>query len=89
MIHWLRPHTPSAGGPGSIPSQGMRSNVLQLRVHMSRLRPGTAKTINFLKKKKERKKDQLHSSVNCMVENIKYKEPLVLKIFVSLQVVSF
>ena len=35
VVRWLRLHPPNAGGPGSIPSQGTRSYVLQLR-------PGTA-----------------------------------------------
>ena len=38
---WLRLHAPSAGAPGSIPGQGTKSCMLQLR-------PGTAK-----KKKKK------------------------------------
>ena len=38
---WLRLHAPSAGAPGSIPGQGTKSCMLQLR-------PGTAK-----KKKEE------------------------------------
>ena len=33
---WLRLHAPSAGAPGSIPGQGTKSCMLQLR-------PGTAK----------------------------------------------
>ena len=45
MVQWLRLCTPNAGDPGSIPGQGTRSHMLQLR-------PGTAKLINiFLKKK--------------------------------------
>ena len=48
---------PTAGGPGSIPGQGTRSHLPQLRVHMLKLRlPHTAtKTrgsqINIFKKK--------------------------------------
>ena len=34
---------PNAGGPGLIPGQGTRSCILQLRVCMSWLRPGTVK----------------------------------------------
>ena len=35
--------TPNAGGPGSIPGQGTRFHVLQLRVHMPELKiPHTA-----------------------------------------------
>ena len=45
VVHWLRLHAPSAGGLGSIPSQGARS-------HRPQLRPGAAKQINIKKKKK-------------------------------------
>ncbi|TEA23038.1 hypothetical protein DBR06_SOUSAS12510031, partial [Sousa chinensis] len=31
VVQWLRLHTPNAGGPGSIPGQGTRSRMLQLR----------------------------------------------------------
>ena len=36
VVQWLRLWTPNAGGAGSIPWQGVRS-------HMPQLRPGTAK----------------------------------------------
>ena len=42
VAHWLRHHTPNAGGQGSIPGQGTRS-------HKPQLRPGTAKYFFFLK----------------------------------------
>ena len=32
VIPWLRLHTPSAGDLGSIPGQGNRTHMLQLRV---------------------------------------------------------
>ena len=32
MVQWLKPHSPSAGGWGSIPSQGIRSHLLQLKI---------------------------------------------------------
>ena len=35
-VQWLRLHAPNAGGPGSIPYQGTRC-------HMPQLRPGAAK----------------------------------------------
>ena len=44
VFQWLRHHTPNAGGPGSIPSQGTRS-------HMPQLRPNAAKWINKYFKK--------------------------------------
>ena len=34
VVQWLRLHTPNAEGPGSIPGQGTRSHMLQLRVLM-------------------------------------------------------
>ena len=36
LVQWLRLSAPNAGGPGSIPGQGTRSHMLQLR-------PGEAK----------------------------------------------
>ena len=36
MVQWLRLHTTNTGNPGSIPGQGTRS-------HMAQLRPGTSK----------------------------------------------
>ena len=47
MVQWLRLCIPNAGDPGSIPGQGTRSHMLQLRVPMLQLRPGTAKLINI------------------------------------------
>ena len=50
MVQWLRLHAPNTEGPGSIPGQGTRARMPQLRAHMlqrrSRVpqqRPGTAK----------------------------------------------
>ena len=34
MVQWLRLGAPSAGGPGSIPDQEIRSCLLQVKVHM-------------------------------------------------------
>ena len=36
VVQWLRLHNPKAGGTGSIPDQGTKPHMLQLR-------PGTAK----------------------------------------------
>ena len=47
MVQWLRLHTANAGGSGSIPGQGTRSHVLQLRAT-------TAKQINRCLKKKKK-----------------------------------
>ena len=32
VVQWLRLHAPNAGGPGSIPSQGTRSHMPQLKI---------------------------------------------------------
>ena len=32
MVQWLRLHAPSAGGPASIPVQGTRSHMPQLKI---------------------------------------------------------
>ena len=38
VVKWLRLCTPKAGGLGSIPGQGTRSHMLQLRFHMLQLK---------------------------------------------------
>ena len=38
VIQSLRLHDPNAGNPASIPGQGTRSHMLQLRVHMEQLK---------------------------------------------------
>ncbi|TEA40834.1 hypothetical protein DBR06_SOUSAS19710043, partial [Sousa chinensis] len=38
VVQWLRLHAPNAGGLGSIPGQGTRSPMPQLRVHMLQLK---------------------------------------------------
>ena len=43
VVQWLRLHAPNAGGPGSIPGQGTRSRMPQLRAHMLRRRRGAAR----------------------------------------------
>ena len=43
LVQWLRLHAPHAGGLGSIPGQGTRSHMPQLRVHTQQLKiPHTA-----------------------------------------------
>ena len=44
MAQWLRLRTPNAGGPGSIPGQGTRSHMPQLRVRMLQLKIPRAAT---------------------------------------------
>ena len=43
VVQWLRLCAPNAGGLGSIPGQGTKFHMLQLRVHMPQPRLGTAK----------------------------------------------
>ena len=38
VVQWLRLLAPNAQGLGSIPGQGTRSHLLQLRVHLLRLK---------------------------------------------------
>ena len=45
MVQWIRLRAPNAEGLGSVPGQGTRSHMLQLRFHMLQL-----------KKKKKKKK---------------------------------
>ena len=47
VVQWRRLCTPNAGVPGSIPGQGTRSHLLQLRVCMSQLRPDLANKSKF------------------------------------------
>ena len=39
VVQWLRLHAPTVGGPGSIPGQGTRSYMLQLRACMVQIYP--------------------------------------------------
>ena len=43
VVQWLRLHTPNTGGLGSIPGQGTRSHVPQLRVRGPQLRSSAVK----------------------------------------------
>ena len=43
---WLRLRTPSAGGLGSVPGQGTRSPMLQLRVWMHQLKDPSYQNTN-------------------------------------------
>ena len=38
VVQWLRLCAPNAGGPGSIPGQGSRSHMQQLRARMPQLK---------------------------------------------------
>ena len=37
VVQWQRLHSPSVGGPGSIPGQGTRSHTLQLRAGAAKI----------------------------------------------------
>ena len=64
VIQWLRLFSPSAGGLGTIPGEGMRSHMLQLRskILCVQQRLGIAK----LKKKKERKIIYMQNCTQCL-----------------------
>ena len=53
VIQWLRLFAPKCRDLGSIPGQGNRSCMPQLRSHMMQLRPNAAKQIVKKKKKEE------------------------------------
>ena len=40
---WLRFRVPNAGGPGSIPGQGIRFHMSQLKIPCATLRPHASK----------------------------------------------
>ena len=44
MVQWLRLHAPNAGGLGSVPGQGTRSCMLQLRACMPQVKIPLAST---------------------------------------------
>ena len=48
VVQWLRLQTPNAGGLGSIPSQGTRACMLQLRIRMLQLKIPCATTKTWL-----------------------------------------
>ena len=48
VVQWLRLHAPNAGGPGSTPGQGTRSQLLQLRL---KILHATSKTQSSQKNK--------------------------------------
>ena len=70
VIQWLRHHTSKAGAPSSIPDQGTRAHMLQLRIHILQLKIPCAaiKTwcsqiiFFFFLKMKKKKKIKAHDS---------------------------
>ena len=53
MVRWLRLRNPNSGGPGSIPSQGIRFYMLQPG-------PKAVKQTNVLKKREQERKEHRH-----------------------------
>ena len=51
VVQWIRLCTPNTGGPGSIPGQGTRFHMLQLKI----LKVATKTRHSQIKKKKKRK----------------------------------
>ena len=49
MVQWLSLCTPSAGGSGSVPGQGTRSHMLQLKILCAATRLSAAEINIFLK----------------------------------------
>ena len=47
VAHWLRLHPPNAGGPGSIPGQGTRSHMLQLKIWHAAMKIEDPKCYNY------------------------------------------
>ena len=59
MVQWLRLRPPNAGGPDSIPGQGTRFHMSQLRAHILQLQTPHAATKTWHSQiiKKEKKCD--------------------------------
>ena len=62
VVQWLRLHTPNAGSLGSIPGQGTRFHMPQLRARMPQLRSPGAPTKTWCNQiNKERKENQCNT----------------------------
>ena len=72
MVQWLRLQAPSAQGPGLIPGRGTRSHVLQVKIWLSQLGPGTAKYLVFKKEKKKVKIMNILPVLHECVELVEY-----------------
>ena len=56
MVHWLRLHAPNAGDSGSIPGQGTRARMMQLKIpHAATKISRTATKTQHGQKKKKKK----------------------------------
>ena len=51
VVQWLRFCTPSAGDPGSIPNQGIRSHMLQLKILHATRKTGSSQINRYFKKR--------------------------------------
>ena len=56
MVQWLRLLAPSAGGPGSIPGQGTRSHMPQLKIPHAATK---TQHNQYLKKKKKKERKEM------------------------------
>ena len=74
MVQWLRLLTLNVGDPDSIPGQGTRSHMKQLRVHMPQLKtPSVASKTGpgkLKKKKKESPESFGHTQLQRRLGNI-------------------
>ena len=61
VVQWLKLCAPKTGGWSLIPGQGTRSHMSQLRVQVPQPRQSSQIIKYFLKRKKERKQQILHS----------------------------
>ena len=52
-VQWLRLHAPNVGGPGSIPGQGTRSNMPQLKISHAATKTRCSQISKIKKKKKK------------------------------------
>ena len=60
MVWWLRFRAPSAGSPGSIPGQGTRSRMPQLRLPHAETKTWHSQLNKRLKKKKNYQEQTYH-----------------------------
>ena len=69
VVQWIRLCTPNTGGPGSIPGQGTRFHMLQLKI----LNVATKTRHSQIKKKKRKEKKRkgvLQRSFTCLLNGI-------------------
>ena len=54
VVQWLRFCTPSAGDPGSVPNQGIRSHMLPLKILHATRKTRSSQINRYLKRERER-----------------------------------